>query len=182
MLWRLPAAALRSGSRYLSRYFRVCNRHRNSSFLSDASCSALQRMVSSTNMASADFCQPFPTPLDAGSTRQVDRPPRVMRVTFTPPTRRIYSTTLPDDYRALKIVAFSPGWHCLLCDSCPSGRDFACGFLQIPPRDGHPCRPASGSRHQGPQGTCTPKSLGHHHNDRDSASQGATRHAWRTTN
>jgi len=26
-----------------------------------------------------------------------------------------------------------------LCDSCSSGQKFASGFLQIPPRDGHPC-------------------------------------------
>src|SRR5580765_988955 len=33
----------------------------------------------------------------------------------------------------------------LLCDFCSSGQRFACGFLQIPPRDGHPCRPANDS-------------------------------------
>ena len=31
----------------------------------------------------------------------------------------------------------------LLCDFCSSGQRFACGFLQIPPHDGHPCRPAN---------------------------------------
>jgi hypothetical protein len=114
-------------------------------------------------MASADFCRPVPTPLDVGSTRQIGRSPRVMRVTFLPYTRRIYSPTLPDGYRALKVIAFSPGWDCLVCGFCSSGRDFACGFLRIPPRGRHPCRSASGSRHQGPQGTCTPKSLIDHH-------------------
>lgn len=112
--------------------------------------SALHRVVRPTNMASADFCRPIPTPCDAGSTRQVDRSPRVRRVTFLPHTRRIYSTTLPDDYRALKIMASSPGWHCLVCDSCSSGWKFACSFLQIPPRGGHPCCSANSSRHQGP--------------------------------
>src|SRR5215203_2400558 len=34
---------------------------------------------------------------------------------------------------------------CLLCDFCSSSQRFACGFLQIPPRDGHPCRPANDS-------------------------------------
>src|SRR5215216_2972825 len=34
---------------------------------------------------------------------------------------------------------------CLICDFCSSGQRFACGFLQIPPRDGHPCRPANRS-------------------------------------
>src|SRR5690554_579388 len=33
----------------------------------------------------------------------------------------------------------------LICGSCSSGQCFACGFLQIPPRGGHPCRSASGS-------------------------------------
>src|SRR5258706_13835211 len=28
---------------------------------------------------------------------------------------------------------------------CSSGQRFACGFLRIPPRDGHPCRPANDS-------------------------------------
>jgi hypothetical protein len=37
--------------------------------------------------------------------------------------------------------------HCgrLLCDSCSSGQCFAFSFLQIPPRDGHPCRSANRS-------------------------------------
>src|SRR5262249_60040307 len=34
---------------------------------------------------------------------------------------------------------------CLICDFYSSGQRFACGFLQIPPRDGHPCRPANDS-------------------------------------
>src|SRR5437870_11480076 len=33
----------------------------------------------------------------------------------------------------------------LVCDFCSSSQRFACGFLQIPPRDGHPCRPANDS-------------------------------------
>jgi hypothetical protein len=33
----------------------------------------------------------------------------------------------------------------LVCDFCSSDQRFACGFLQIPSRDGHPCRPANGS-------------------------------------
>jgi hypothetical protein len=44
---------------------------------------------------------------DAGSTRQVNRSPRVIRATFLPSTCHIYSSTLPDDYRALKKFAFS---------------------------------------------------------------------------
>ena len=74
-------------------------------------------------MASADFCRPIGTFLNVPSTRQTDRSPRVMRVTFLPYTRHIYSTTLPDDYWALKIIAFSPEWDCLVCDFCSSGQD-----------------------------------------------------------
>ena len=33
----------------------------------------------------------------------------------------------------------------LLCGFYSSGQRFACGFLQIPPRDGHPCRSANDS-------------------------------------
>jgi len=33
----------------------------------------------------------------------------------------------------------------LVCDFCSSGQRFACGFLQTPPRDGRPCRPANSS-------------------------------------
>ena len=32
-----------------------------------------------------------------------------------------------------------------VCSSCPSDRDFAYSFLQIPPHDGHPCCSANGS-------------------------------------
>src|SRR5258705_11547641 len=34
---------------------------------------------------------------------------------------------------------------CLIGDFCSSSQRFASGFLQIPPRDGHPCRPANDS-------------------------------------
>src|SRR5664279_817419 len=33
----------------------------------------------------------------------------------------------------------------LVCGFCSSDQRFAIGFLQIPPRDGHPCRSASSS-------------------------------------
>src|SRR3989338_4726204 len=35
-----------------------------------------------------------------------------------------------------------------LCASCSSGQRFACGFLQIPSHDRHPCRPANDSSYQ----------------------------------
>ena len=82
--------------------------------------------------------------------RQVDRSPRVRRVTFIPYTRRIYFHTFPDGYRALDFMASSPRCGCLICGFCSSGRDFTCSFLQIPGRPGHPCCSANGSHHQGP--------------------------------
>src|SRR5437667_11583419 len=33
----------------------------------------------------------------------------------------------------------------LVCDFCSSSQRFACGFLQIPPHDGHPCCSANDS-------------------------------------
>jgi len=90
-------------------------------------------------------------------------------VTFIPYTRRIYSHILLDGYRALNLFAFSPRCACLICDSCPSGQDFAYSFLQIPPRDGHPCCSAIGSHHQGPKRTCTSKSPINHHSWLDGA-------------
>jgi hypothetical protein len=66
-------------------------------------------VVNLATMASADFCRSIGTSLDIPSTRQIDRSPRVMRVTFLPYTRHIYNPILPDDYWALKRVAFSPG-------------------------------------------------------------------------
>ncbi len=65
-------------------------------------------VVNLANMASADFYQSIGAPLDTPSTWQIDRSPRVMRATFISYTRHIYSTTLPDDYWALKSIAFSP--------------------------------------------------------------------------
>lgn len=44
----------------------------------------------------------------------------------------------------------------LVCDSCSSGQRFACGFLQIPPRGGHPCRPANSSSCQACRGLSPP--------------------------
>jgi len=49
----------------------------------------------------------------------------------------------PYRYRALKIFGLLTQRKRLLRDSCSSGPCFACGFLQIPPRDEHPCRPAN---------------------------------------
>ena len=70
---------------------------------------------------------------------------------------------------------------CLRCGSCASGQKFACSFLQIPPRDGHPCCSARSSRHQVSKGL-SPSShfpVGFRL-PVASARHGAARHAWRS--
>jgi len=37
------------------------------------------------------------------------------------------------------VMETHPPCFCLICGSCSSARSFASGFLQIPPRGGHPC-------------------------------------------
>ena len=51
----------------------------------------------------------------------------------------------PCKYRTLKIFAFSSSLAASYAISVSSSQRFACGFLQIPPHDGHPCRPANSS-------------------------------------
>ena len=120
--------------------------------------SALRRLVNTTTMASADFCQPIPAPLDAGSTWQVGRPPRVRHATFTlMPVA--FTTVLSVQVSGFEDICLLTQYGRLLCDFCSSGQCFACGFLQIPPRGGHPCCSARSSCHQGLQGTFTLKSL-----------------------
>ena len=45
----------------------------------------------------------------------------------------------PGSGRASFCYANSPAHNGLICGSCSSGREFAAGFLQIPPHDGHHC-------------------------------------------
>src|SRR6266851_529860 len=54
-------------------------------------------------------------------------------------------TSFPYRYRTLKRLASSSSLHASYAISVSSSQRFACGFLQIPPRDGHPCRPANDS-------------------------------------
>ena len=76
--------------------------------------------------------------------RQVARSPRVLRTHFHAYPCRIYitafraSTGLCENWPAHPTV--KP-----LSASCSSGQRFAYSFLQIPPRDGHPCRSANTS-------------------------------------
>ena len=135
--------------------------------------------VSAATTTSAAICQPIPTPYGASSTRQADRLPRVIRVTFTAYIRRIYVPT----FRMVSGFEFRGPLAQMgppLSAGCSSDRSFAYSFLQIPPRDGHPCCSASSSHHQGLQRTCTAKSTKWPPQPIRLRFR-ATRHAWRTT-
>jgi hypothetical protein len=109
--------------------------------------------VPPTTTASADFCRPIPTSLNAGSTPvagwQDDRSPRVRRLTSVPYTRRIYGRTV----RVISGFGFcgplarmrTPHMRFLfvrpaLCLQLPSD----------PASRRRPCCSANGSHHQGP--------------------------------
>jgi len=95
-------------------------------------------------MASADFCPPIPLPHDSSSQWQVDRPPRVMRATFTL-IPAAFTSAVSAQVSGFEDIGLLT--HCvrLVCDSCSSGQCFAFSFLQIPLRSGHPCRSANRS-------------------------------------
>src|SRR5690606_41582306 len=66
------------------------------------------------------------------------RSPRVRTITFLSCVCYIYLDASVQ-YRTLVCVATSSSIVGLICSFCPSDREFACGFLQIPPHGGHPC-------------------------------------------
>jgi hypothetical protein len=97
-----------------------------------------------TTMPSADFWRFLPTSLNAGSTkanRQIS--PGIAHS----PSRLCLSDirrSVPCKYGALHLLACLP--RCSASSaSCSSGQRFAFSFLQIPPRDGHPCCSANTS-------------------------------------
>ena len=106
-------------------------------------------------MASADFYSPILLSLDNGSQWQESRPPRVRRVTcpLIPAASTSAVSVQVSGFGDMRLLT-----HCdrLLCDSCSSGQWFACGFLQIPPRNGHPCRSANRSPYRADSGFAPP--------------------------
>ncbi len=56
-----------------------------------------------------------------------------------------YTTTLSVQVSDFEDICLLIQHRCLVCDFCSSDQRFACGFLQIPPRGGHPCRSANTS-------------------------------------
>jgi hypothetical protein len=94
--------------------------------------------------AAADFWRLIPAPLDAGSPKAS----RQISPGITHSLSRLCLSDLhhgvPCKYWALRKLARSPTVKPLSA-SCSSGQRFAYSFLQIPPRDGHPCRSANTS-------------------------------------
>lgn len=138
---QVPPALLRPG------HTRVCfcffGSHRGLLSYSRVSCSALRPALAAT-MASADFWRFVPTPFDAGSPKATARSPRVLRTHLHAYAGRIYVTA----FRASTgLCIYWPAHPAVppLSAACSSGQRFAYSFLQIPPRDRHPCRSANTS-------------------------------------
>jgi hypothetical protein len=92
-------------------------------------------------LTSANPSRHLATPVAQG--RLADLPGYcALTVTFTPVASTPKLSVQVSDFEDIGLL-IQPGR--LLCASCPSGQRFACGFLQIPPHDGHPCRPANTS-------------------------------------
>ena len=90
-------------------------------------------------MASADFSLPLSRRHRSDSrSRRETRSPRVRRacVLRAAPDLLLSPTS---KYRASLSIASLPGVRSLASGSCSSLPQFVVGFLQIPPRGGHPC-------------------------------------------
>ena len=66
------------------------------------------------------------------------RPPR-LRCTLFPLIYPPHLLVLPATFWTSSLLADLSVFPSLICDFCPSDQRFAYSFLQIPPRDGHPC-------------------------------------------
>ena len=106
-------------------------------------------------MASADFWRSISTPLDADSTGQIARSPRVLRTHLHAYVRRIYAASFRVSIGLQRYSSPHPDAPPLSA-SCSSNQRFACGFLQIPSRPGHPCRPANVSPYRACRGLAPP--------------------------
>lgn len=92
-------------------------------------------------LTSGDSSRRLSTPVAQGQTA---RPPRVLRTHLHAYLCRIYAAV----FRAsIGLCIYWPAHPTAspLSAGCSSEQRFACGFLRIPPRDGHPCRSANTS-------------------------------------
>ena len=99
---------------------------------SEPSNSGIAQRCTSPTMPSADFCAAVGSPrgLPSPEFETRHRPPRLSLTTFL---RTAGFTALAfDGWRTSPSSVGSSHQHCLLSDSCSSGRDFAPHFLQTP--------------------------------------------------
>ena len=96
-------------------------------------------------MLSADFCHPIDSPLNEPSplAERQTSPNKTCSLSGLCPS--YLRQNLPYRYRTLSLLALSSRFRRLSYASCSSSQPFAYSFLQIPPRDGHPCRSANNS-------------------------------------
>ena len=139
---QVPPAFFRTGHTCVCFCFVVA--HRGLLSYSRVSCLALRSACAKLLwplLTSGDPSQRLTTPV---AQRQTARSPRVLRTHLHAYACRIYVTA----FRASTgLCVYWPAHPAVppLSASCSSGQRFAFGFLQIPPRDGHPCRSANTS-------------------------------------
>ena len=111
--------------------------------------------------------------------RQTARSPRVLRTHLPAYACRIYVAAF---HARTGLCIYWPAYPAAppLSASCSSGQRFACGFLRIPPHDGHPCRSANTPPCRVCRGLSPPSHPTRHHSESNSARFSATRHVWRT--
>jgi len=130
-------------------------------------------------MASADFYCPILISRDNSSLRQSNRPPKVMRVTFTL-MPAVSTSAVSGQVLGFEDIGLLTHCERLIYDFCSSGQCFAFSFLQISPHGEHPCRSANYSPCRANSGLSPPNHLTATTRIRTAPRIGATRHTWRT--
>src|ERR1035438_7246218 len=138
---QVPPAFARAGCTCVR--FCLIGSHRGLLSYSRVSCSALRpyQQLLWPRLTSDDPSPRLPTPV---ALKQTARSPRVLRTHLPAYACRIYVTP----FRARTGLCIDGPAHPAvppLSASCSSGQRFAYSFLQIPPRDRHPCRSANTS-------------------------------------
>src|ERR1043165_8816064 len=140
----MPSATFRVGVEYFNSSICVSAAHRNPSLWLVTSCSGLQfgRMnLLCPRLTSATSSHRLAT--TAAQSKVADLPGEcALTFTLMPAASTAKLSVQVSDFECKRLLI---QLDCLICDFCSSSQRFACGFLQIPPRDGHPCRPANDS-------------------------------------
>src|SRR5271157_5853075 len=116
--------------------------HRGLLSYSRVSCSALRCLTAQLLWPRLTSDDPSPRLATPVARKQTARSPRVLRTHLPAYACRIYVTALR---ASTGLCVYWPAYPAAppLSASCSSGQRFAYSFLQIPPRDGHPCRSAN---------------------------------------